>query len=190
MMPPIDLQKDGTLTRNSTALTSDPLMSLGSRVTLGAACTLRSFFSMLEIYPPFIRLSPFIPDAVAQYRSCPETGCVLPGMDAVELSKTIEMIGFPGDPRIDAYVTFQGVGGGDTHDIKTSGLENLLDMPLLLGKLKHIIFGDQLESFEFGTVFSLFEFIEGISWELSFHYNAAQCRIKNAGPQDRVHKPE
>jgi len=182
MMTPIDLQKDGTLTLNGEALTSDPLMSLGSRVTLDAGCTLRSFFSMLETYPLFTRLGPFIPDAVAQYRSCPDTGSVLPGMDAVELSKTIEMVGFPGDPRIDAYVTFQGVGGEDTHDIKSSGLENLLDMPLRLGKLKHVVFGDKIESFEFDTVFSLFEFIDGVTWELSFHYNAAQCVINGPGP--------
>ena len=50
-------------------------------------------------------------------------------------------------------------------------------MPLKLGMLKHIIFGDKVDVFEFDTVFSLFEFIDGIVWELSFHGTPKECAL-------------
>ena len=95
----------------------------------------------------------------------------------VELTKTIEMIGFPGDPAIEIYMSFQGVRGKESCSIREVWLENLLDMDIRLGKLKHIIFGDQIDTFEFDTVFSLFELIDGISWQLSFHNMPVECRI-------------
>ncbi len=53
--------------------------------------------------------------------------------------------------------------GQDFHEIKDFPLESLLDMPLRLGKLKHIVFGDKVDLFEFDTVFTLFELIDAIS---------------------------
>jgi hypothetical protein len=57
-------------------------------------------------------------------------------------------------------------------------LENLLDLPVKLGRLKHVIFGDRVDIFEFDTVYTLFEFIDGIAWELSFHGTPKQCEIR------------
>ena len=51
-------------------------------------------------------------------------------------------------------------------------------MPVKLGKLKHMVLGDQVDIFEFETVFSLFEFIDGIAWELSFHGIPESCEIR------------
>jgi hypothetical protein len=177
-MNTIDLQKDGALTQKAVEMKADPLPALGYRLHLTPACTLRSYFGMLEKYPVFTRLSQFIPPAVDQYMNCPKSGCTTPGLDAVELGKTIEMVGFPGDPKIDSYLTFMGIHAGEALDIKSSGMAQLLDMRLQLGKLKHVVFGDEINAFEFDTAFSLFEFIEGLSWQLSFHYDAASCRIK------------
>jgi hypothetical protein len=51
-------------------------------------------------------------------------------------------------------------------------------MPLRLGKLKHVVFGDKIDVFEFETVFSLFEFIDGVAWELSFHGAPEACELR------------
>jgi hypothetical protein len=87
------------------------------------------------------------------------------------------MIGFPGEPRLEIYNTLCGVRGEKTREIKSLHLESLLDMPLKLGVLKHVVFGDKVDVLEFDTVFSLFEFIEGIIWELSFQGTPKECAI-------------
>jgi hypothetical protein len=87
------------------------------------------------------------------------------------------MIGFPGDPRLEIYNTLCGVRGKETCEIKSFHLDNLLDMPLKLGLLKHIVFGDKVDIFEFDTVFSLFEFIDGVAWELSFQGTPKECAL-------------
>ena len=57
-------------------------------------------------------------------------------------------------------------------------LDSLLDLPLKLGKLKHIVFGDRVDIFEFDTVYTLFEFIDGIAWQLGFHAAPEQCELR------------
>jgi hypothetical protein len=79
------------------------------------------------------------------------------------------MIGFPGEPRLEIYRSFTGQCEGKSVQIKDFQVDMLLDMQVRLGKLKHVIFGDQVDVFEFDTVFTLFELVEGIGWELGFH---------------------
>jgi hypothetical protein len=98
-------------------------------------------------------------------------------MDYLEFYKTVEMVGFPGEPRLEIYHTLSGVCGSDNLEIKSFNLESILDMPLKLGVLKHIVFGDKVDVFEFDTVFNLFEFIGGIIWELSFQGTPKECAI-------------
>jgi len=69
------------------------------------------------------------------------------------------------------------VRGKDTCELKSFHMQSLLDMPVKLGMLKHIVFGDKVDVFEFDTVFSLFEFIDGIVWELSFHGTPKECAL-------------
>ena len=88
------------------------------------------------------------------------------------------MTGYPGNPGMQIYVSFQGRSGRDQGDIKSFWLEHLLDLPLVLGQLKHRVFGDELDSFYFDTAFNLFELIDGICWQLSFHNLPDQCRIE------------
>ena len=94
-----------------------------------------------------------------------------------QFSKTVEMIGFP-EKRLEIYNTFSGVYENEAYEIRSLQLDNLLDLPVKLGPLKHVIFGDPVELFEFDTVFTLFEFIDGIAWELSFHVIPTQCEIR------------
>ncbi len=133
---------------------------------------------MVDHYPVFAKLSAFLPECLQQYRTCPDSECLAPGVGHLELYKTVEMTGFPGEPRLDIYHTLCGVGGEDTCEIKAFPLENLLDMPVRIGKLKHVVFGDKVDALEFDTIFNLFEFIEGIVWQLSFHQSPKECALR------------
>lgn len=174
----VTLKQSGTMVQNQNAVTDDPLGFLGFGVQLDEAYTLRSYFHMMNTYPVLAKLNVFIPNYLEQVQQCPGTGCVYDGFEHLEFSKTVEMIGYPGKPRLEIYHSLQGKSGSDTEQLKSSSLEGLLDMPVKLGKLKHMVLGDQVDIFEFETVFSLFEFIDGIAWELSFHGIPDACEIR------------
>ena len=173
----VTLKADGTISRNDNVLGTDPLRLLSCQVKLEDKFTLRSYFFMLENYPLFSRFNPFFSVIREQYNTCPKSECIWDGINSLEFSKTVEMIGFP-KKRLEIYNTFLGVYKKKSFEIKSMQLEHLLDITVNLGKVKHIIFGDQINIFEFDTVFTLFEFIEGILWELSFHANPKHCEIR------------
>lgn len=174
----VTLTSNGTMAQDRNAVNDDPLRFLGFGVRLDAGYTLRSYFRMIDIYPVFAKLNVFIPNYLEQVPKCPETGCVHDGFEQLEFSKTVEMIGYPGEPRLEIYHSLQGVMGTTVDKLKSSSLEGLLDMPVKLGKLKHVVMGDRVDVFEFETVFSLFEFIDGIAWELSFHGIPEACELR------------
>ena len=155
-----------------------PLMFLSAQVKLASDCTLRSYFKLIENYPLLSELNPFFAASLEQYRKSPAGGCQDLSLDYLLLTKTIEMIGFPGKPRLEIYHSLYGLKGVNLHEIKEFPLENLLDMPLRLGKLKHVVFGDKVDLFEFDTVFTLFELIDAIVWELSFHGTLLACELR------------
>ena len=68
--------------------------------------------------------------------------------------------------------------GEDRTEIKFMQLAGLLDLPIRLGCLRHVVFGDQVDIFEFKTVFTLFELIDGIAWQLSFHGSPGTVRTR------------
>jgi hypothetical protein len=173
----ITLQNDGTIAENGKPVAGDALMFLSYQVELEKDYTLRGFFRMFEKYGLLAKLNAFLPDCLQRYRACPDDQCAGNQIDHLQFHKTVEMIGFPGDPRLEIYNTLCGVRGSDTCELKSFHLESLLDMPLKLGKLRHVVFGDKVDVFEFETVFSLFEFIDGIIWELSFQGTPKQCAI-------------
>ena len=173
----ITLKNDGSFVENNKAVESDPLMFLSYQVDLGEGYTLRSFFQMFEKYALFAKLNSFLPDCLQQYMASPKRDCTSPEIDYLEFHKTVEMIGFPGEPRLEIFNTLCGVRGKDICELKSFHMQSLLDMPLKLGMLKHIVFGDKVDVFEFDTVFSLFEFIDGIVWELSFHGTPKECAL-------------
>jgi hypothetical protein len=177
-MNTIILKSDGALAQDDQPIAADPLVYLGHKVELGQDYTLRSFFKMVERYPVFTNLNAFLPECMGLYRDCPGGECLAPGVGHLELFKTVEMMGFPGEPRLEIYHTLCGVEGKDTCEIKAFPLENLLDMPVHIGKLKHVVFGDKVDVLEFDTVFNLFEFIEGIVWQLSFHRSPKECALR------------
>lgn len=172
------LHSDGSILAGSLSAKDDVLCCLAFQIELEAGYRLRSFFAMLECYPVLSGINTFFADLMEQYRKCPAQGCSRPEFSALEFSKTVEMTGFPGKPRLEIYNAFRGVRGDALEEIRSLGLESLLDMPVRLGKLRHVVFGDKVDVFEFETVYTLFEFIDGIAWELSFHGSPRECQLR------------
>ena len=176
-MNTIVLQSDGVLMHRQRPMANEPLPYLGFQVALVPQCTLRSFFRMLERYADLIKLNPFCDSFVTHYKTCSAKGCCCDGVERLELTRTVEMIGYPGDPSMQLFISLEGRCGADSCDIKPYWLEQLLDLPLYLGRLTHCIFGDKVDTIDFETGFNLFELIDGICWQLSFHNLPEQCRI-------------
>jgi hypothetical protein len=176
-MNTVTLMPNGAIVHKSKIVETNPLMFLSFKIELEEEYTLRSYFRMLETYSLLLDLNEFFPTFMDQYNSCPDNVCVIENIDHLEINKTIEMVGFPGNPRLEMYISFNGVLGKDTCEIKSYQLEDILDIMVKLGKLKHIVFGDRVDIFEFESVFTLFEFIDGIAWELSFHGAPKHCAL-------------
>jgi hypothetical protein len=176
-MNTVTLMQEGTIAGEKGQAVADPLACLGCQVVLGPGYSLRSFFRMLEKFRDLQRLNEFLPACVDRYRRSPASGCRWEAFEHLALSKTVEMIGFPGDPRLEIYISFHGVSGGQPGELKFVPFEHLIDMPVVLGRLKHVVFGDRVDVFEFDTVYILFELIDGIGWELGFQGTPLECKI-------------
>ena len=176
-MHTIELSPVGDIIADAQIVRTSALGYLTYRVDLAPGYCLRSFFRMVEKYPLLAELSAFFGSYLEQYRACPDSGCDTAGFEQLEFTKRVEMIGYPGEPRLEIYHALKGISGAQSSDIKSSRLVGLLDLPLSLGKLKHVVFGDKMDAFDFDTVINLFEFIDGIAWELSFHGTPDACEI-------------
>jgi len=176
-MNTIRINSDGALSLNEQTFKGDPLSCLSCQAELAADCTLRSFFRLLASHPVLQRLNAFIPGYLSEIEKCPRHDCLLPGVTSLMLRRIVEMTGFPGNAAMQIYVSLEGMIEDEVCSIKNAGLAQLLDLPLRLGRLKHTVFGDHVNILEFDTAFTVFELIDGICWELSFHNLPESCRI-------------
>lgn len=176
-MNAVTLKKDGSIHLNGKTVATNALNLISFQIALEENYTLRSFFKMVDKFTLFAKLNAFFPDYAEQYHRCPEQGCDAGLFDYLEFSKTVEMIGVP-EKRLEIYNSLFGVHANETSEIKSMQLASLLDVRLKLGKLKHIIFGDRVDIFEFDTVYTLFEFIDGIAWQFGFHATPEQCELR------------
>ena len=133
---------------------------------------------LFERYPDLKRLNAFFPEKTGSLiQHFPEEG-EKPDIDYLEITKTVELIGFPGPPKLEIYVSFTANNKSGPVDLKLYDTAQLLDVPVRLGQLKHIVFGDRVDQFEFDTIFIFFEFIEGILWEMGFQTGSLACDIR------------
>ncbi len=176
-MNTITLHINGSTTQDGKTNQSEGLELLSSQISLEPGYLLRSFFEMIEKYPIYEKFSPFFPSHLEQFRQSPNQGCNGGLFDYLEFNKTIEMIAVP-EKRLEIYNSLLGVAGDETGEIKSIQLVHLLDLPVKLGRLKHIVFGDRVDIFEFDTVYTLFDFIDGVAWHLSFHGTPEQCEMR------------
>ena len=192
-METVRLTRDGRLVGPGDAPVTDPLPALSLALSLEEGCTLRSFFQMLRLYPDLPKLSGFLPVALADAEKCPASGCLNDGISLLAVGKTMELIGFPGEPRAEMYLWLRGLAAppGEAapreaslpglmeadREIRFIPLEILLDTPLFLAGLKHVVLGDVDRSLFCETRFTLFEVVDGLAWELGFRGGSQQCSI-------------
>jgi len=176
-MDPLMIHEDGTLTQRDKPLKGSVLSSLSGPVTLGPGTCLYSFFRMLDRYPVLTQISEMLP-ALARICQKAAPGQTTPELERLLFYKTVEITGFPGPASLNIYHSLRGEAGGEIRELKFFHLETLLDLPLGLGRLNHIVFGDTEDSLQFDTHYTLFELVEGIAWELSFNFNPLECSIR------------
>lgn len=196
-MDNVRLTKDGQLLDANGLPATNPLGMLSFVLVFEGGCTLRSFFCMLRRYPTFLKISEFLSTALVDAEKCPASGCISADIPALVIGKTMELIGFPGSPRAELYIWLRGMGAGAGPDApyeeaqvpsqnllmeadketRFIPLQLLLDTPLYLGGLKHVVLGDVNRSLLCETRFTLFEVIDGLAWELGFQGGTQQCSI-------------
>ena len=199
-METVRLTRDGRLVGPGDAPVADPLPALSLAISLEEGCTLRSFFLMLRRYPDLLKLSEFLPAVLADAEKCPVSGCLSDDISLLAVGKTMELIGFPGEPRAELYLWLRGLAapsGGAVppsldaeqpgvflaglmeanREIRFTPLEILLDTPLFLAGLKHVVLGDVDRSLFCETRFTLFEVVDGLAWEFGFRGGSQQCSI-------------
>ena len=199
-METVRLTRDGRLVGPGDVPVTDPLPALSLATSLEEGCTLRSFFLMLRRYPDLLKLSEFLPAVLADAEKCPVSGCLSDDISLLAVGKTMELIGFPGEPRAELYLWLRGLAapsGGAVppsldaeqpgvflaglmeanREIRFTPLEILLDTPLFLAGLKHVVLGDVDRSLFCETRFTLFEVVDGLAWEFGFRGGSQQCSI-------------
>ena len=172
----ITLKTDGCIHLEREVAPPQILSVLCYQVQLQDGYTLRSFFKMLDKYPVLVKLNDFFPSYLEQCEAHAGATSICESLDSLEFYKTVEMIGVP-EKRMEIYNSLTGICQEDRTEIKFMQLTSLLDLPIRLGCLRHVVFGDQVDIFEFETVFTLFELIDGIAWQLSFHGTPQQCEL-------------
>lgn len=188
IMDSVHLAPDGTLHAQDGGIHADPLPCLRLATVLDEGCTLRSFFALLSRYPELQRLGPFLPAAVLEAGKAPAAGCRGEGLSGLSLRKTVDLIGYPGGPRAEIYLSLRALAPGAAspcdrdgeteHEIRFIPLDSLLDLPLSLGGLRHVVFGDRTRVLDCATTFTLFEMIEGLAWELGFQGGSRHCNLR------------
>jgi len=172
------LARNGMLITAHGSEVTEPLSVLAAKVQLESGYTLRSFLEMLTRYPAFQSLNVFIPPLLEECAGCPKSGCTSDGLTHLEMVKRVEIIGFPGEPRLNIICTLMGLYKNVEQELRLFQFDHLLDVPIKLGMLKHTVFGDQVDIMEFDTDYSLFEFIEGVAWEFGFQRFPEHCSIR------------
>lgn len=196
-MEQVLMTKDGELLKAGNQAASNPLGALSSALALDEGCSLRSFFALLRRYPELQNISGFLPKAVEEAEQCPASGCLSDGIAVLVLGKTMELIGFPGEPRAELYLWLRGLSPENAaaaqvpddpsaslaarmaadREIRFIPMQILLDTPLLLGGMKHVVLGDVNPALYCATRFTLFEVVDGLAWELGFQGGSQQCSI-------------
>jgi hypothetical protein len=142
-------------------------------VTLEEGFTLRSYFKMVERYPLLQKFDCYFPEYIREYRECPPSGCI-DDLDCIEMTKVVDItVSEKYDLRdLTVYNDIHGLGKEDQgYAIEFTPLHEILDVPFKLGNCVEIRYKDELESNEYETSFTFFEFLKAIIWELSFMGN-------------------
>ncbi len=177
-MEKIFIDPSGRILKKGQKQIGPALKLLGKPIELDKAFTLKSFFLMLDQYPELKQISEILESLLKIVTGNDGLGAKTHEIESLVFYKTIEIQGFPGKPKLNMYNSLKGVMNKTAKDLKFFHLETLMDHTITLGKLKHIVFGDKEDIFQYETFYTLFELVEGVAWELSFNFNPLQCSIR------------
>jgi len=172
------LTKEGGIMKRGKPISGSPLGVLSHLIELEEGFTLSSFFAMIKNNEILIQLSELLEPLLDMAGGRVDGFSKALEIEHLVFYKTIAMKGFPGKPGLEIYNSLKGVKGAEILGLKFFQMESLLEHKLYLGELRHIIFGDSQDMFTYDTHYSLYELIEGVSWELSFNFNPLQCSIR------------
>lgn len=156
------------------------LRLLGRSVDLEGGLTLASIAALFHTYPQFHDLSPFVSSFLNAFSDETPSQPVDPGGLTLELFRTIDMQGYPGTPRVQIFLTLKVHDGVAYHFLDLFSSDTLRVMPLSLGKLRHTVFGDTLDTELFDTDYTLFDVLDSLMWELSFYTDKSQCGLRRS----------
>jgi hypothetical protein len=179
-MEKIFIDSSGQILENGRIHTGSVLKLLGKPVELASNFSLRSFFLMVAGYQELKALSEILESLLEIVSKHGESSFKDDSIESLEFFKIIEIQGFPGKPKLTVYNSLKGVYNKELKDLKFFHPETLLDHKLALGQLKHIVFGDTEDVFQYETVYTLFELVDGVAWALSFNFNPLQCSIRRS----------
>lgn len=182
-MNEVILTQEGELQRQNGSPAPDPLAVLSARLVLGEGVCLRSVLRLLGRHPELQRLSEFGPGLAAQLAAWPAEGCLAPGLACLEFARVVEVIGHPPPARLEVYHVLRGrlsgVGEGDGDvEIKSWQVEQLLDVPLSLGPVRQVVFGDRMDHTPMQASCTLFDLLDGVIWQLAFHSTPRECALR------------
>lgn len=172
------LKKNGQILKQGKLVRSPVYRYLSDTIVLDKGFRLISFFRIIKLYPELKQLSDILTTLLSMAFQSREQHIKTDEINYLIFYKTISMKGFPGEPGIDIYNSLKGIKQEKLVGLKFFQMDNLLGHKLVLGRLKHIIFGDGQDTFSYETFYTLFELIEGICWEMSFNFNPKQCVLR------------
>lgn len=161
----------------------DPVLSLlGRPLDLETGVTLASIAALFHTYPFLQDLSPFVPSFLKAFSQgdSPVQPAIPSAHTELELFRTVAMQGYPGTPRVHLFLTLKVRDGQGVQPLDLYPVESLRVMPLRLGKLRHTVFGDTLDTELFDTDYLLFDVLDSLMWELSFYLDKTQCGIRRS----------
>ena len=162
---------------SSASSSEPPLRLLGCPVRFASGVTLGSIVQLLEASPTLQEISPLTTPFLDLFSHAAGGESSHSGF-FLSLTRIVELKAHPGEPRVNLFISLEAKSGDTTHPLDLFGPADLASMPLTLGPLRHIVFGDALHSEIFHTDYTLFEVLDAIFWELSFYWDKSRCGIR------------
>lgn len=156
------------------------LRFLGRPVDFESGLTLASIAALFHTYPQLYDLSPFVSSFLNVFSDETSSQPAKPSDLTLELFRTINMLGYPGTPKVHIFQTLKVHDGAGYQPLDLFSSDALQSMPLCLGKLRHTVFGDTLDTELFDTDYTLFDVLDSLLWELSFYTDKTQCGLRRS----------
>ena len=177
------LKKDGKIvTKDKNKLVKTTLLPYLSRyIELEDGYTLRSYFKTIIKYQELQFLDVFFESFIEEFKSCKKSKCVCSNIECIEIKKEVGTSKESYGDELTECCILHGKAidskeaGGDYYAIEMTPLKELLDLPIKIAPtLFYSVDNTKHPYKQFNKEYpdhnlTLYEFITGIIFELSFH---------------------